>query len=352
MVKVIINGRGLGGAINGIPRYIYEIVSSIDKQIGNDIKAELVVPEGTVSDISLKNIKIVSLPKAPAWDYTRAERYARKKKALYVNLGGRGTWYKNSIATIHDIRVLTFGDGKLTRNTIKTRFKFGLSYFLAVHRAAKLVTVSEFSKKEIVRYSRLDPCRVSVIGSGWDHILRTDNDDSVFEEFPEIRKKGYYLAVSSIAPHKNFDWIVKNAARYPQNQYVIVGKTDKKIWSDSTDQFKDALIYLGYQSDRRIKSLLENSKALIFPSKYEGFGLPPLEALACGTSAIVSDIEVMHEIYGGSVSYINTDDTDIDLEKLSAANESAIGEVLEKHSWKISGRKWIDLIRSIQPDRK
>ena len=344
MKRIVINGRGLGGAVNGIPRYIFEVVNSIDKQLPEGLEAELVVPEGTVTGLDLRNIREVALPGCFAWDYRRAERYAAECGALYINLGGKGVWYKKSAATIPDIRLKVFGDGKLTKNVIKTKLKFGLSYFLAVHRARALVTISKFSKQEIVGFSKVSPGRVVITPCGWEHILRTDRDDTVFEEFGGIRKKEYYLAVSSIAPHKNFGWIVENAKIHPEYQFVIVGKTDPSVWLDETESFRENVIYLGYQSDERLRSLMENAKALVFPTLYEGFGIPPLEALALGTPAVVSDIEVMREVYGDTVKYIDPQDTSADLDGLLCEPCPPADSVLKKYSWKNAGRRWLKLI--------
>ena len=344
MKRIVINGRGLGGAINGIPRYMAETVRSLDRAIGDGYRAELVVPTGTKPGFELKKIRVVELPHRPAWDYTAAEHYARRQKALYINLGSKGVWYRNSIATIHDIRPLTIGDGKLTFNSLKTRLKFGISYHLAVRRSRVLNTISQFSKNEIIKYSGVRPGKITVIGCGWEHICETQSDCSVFDEFTDIKKGSYYFAVSSIAPHKNFGWIVENARLHPECQYVIVGKTDLRVWLDETDRFRGNVLYLGYQSDERVKALIENAKALVFPSRYEGFGIPPIEAIALGTPTIVSDIEVLREIYGDCTSYLDPDDPSVSLDELLKSKCAPSESLLKKHSWEAGSRKWLRLI--------
>ena len=344
MNRIVINGRGLGGAINGIPRYIAETVRSLDRIIGDGYRAELVVPAGTILGFKLGKIRVVELPQRPAWDYTCAERYAKRRKALYINLGSKGVWYRNSIATIHDIRPLTLGDGKITFNSLKTRFKFGISYHLAVRRSRVLNTISQFSKNEIIKYSGVRPRKITVIDCGWEHIRETKSDCSVFDEFTEIKKGSYYFAVSSIAPHKNFGWIVENARLHPECQYVIAGKTDLRVWLDETDRFRGNVLYLGYQSDERVKALIENAKALVFPSRYEGFGIPPLEAIALGTPTIVSDIEVLREIYGNCASYLDPDDSSVSLDELLKSKRASSESLLKEHSWEAASRKWLRLI--------
>ena len=194
-----------------------------------------------------------------------------------------------------------------------------------------------------MRYSKVAPDRIAVIGNGWEHMSEIVPDESVFEK-NGIRKGEYFLSVSNIAPHKNFEWIVENAASNPDNAYVVVGKAPSQSWGTSTDIFHDNVIYLGYQSDEALKALLCHCKALIFPSQYEGFGIPPLEALACGAKAVVSDIPVMREIYGNAVHYLDPDRPDVSIEELMSGELSNPQEVLSKYTWECAAQMWLKLI--------
>ena len=275
------------------------------------------------------------------WDIFSAEKHAKKVGALYVNLANRGGFYKNAIITVHDITAVkmykTFGKAFFH----KTGFQAG--YLPAIRFAKKIVTDSEFSKQEIMRYSKVSPERISVIYCGWEHMRDIVPDESVFEK-NGIRKGGYFLSVSSVVPHKNFEWVAKNAVANPDNSYVVVGKVLAKSWGTSTDIFRDNVIYLGYQSDEALKALLCHCKALIFPSRYEGFGIPPLEALTCGAKAIVSDIPVMREIYGDAVYYLDPNCPDVSIEELMRGELSNPQEVLDKYTWERAAKMWLKLI--------
>lgn len=343
-MRIIINGRGLDRAMNGIPRYITEVISSLDKQsdiVENEV--EVVIPEGTEISLSLNNIKITELKNCKAWDFRAAEAYAKKNNALYVNLASKGVVYKNSIATIHDIRVLRESCG-LSIREIKNYLKIKISYTLAVNNAKHLVTVSEFSKKEMMEYFQLPSSKISVIGNGWEHLENLVSDESIFDEYPDIKKGQYYFAIGSIAPHKNFKWIIKNKKKHPDTSFVIMGKVDESLWKNNSTEF-DGVTYVGYQSDARMAALMRNAKALVFPSLYEGFGIPPLEALAYGIPAIVADIPVMREIFGDSVHYLDVNDTEIDLDQVLQEKVLLPEMVLNEHSWKSAGEKWWTLIK-------
>lgn len=346
MKEVIINGRVLSMPLNGIPRYAWEIVHHLDLIDNLPFSITLALPEGTKLVKSLKNISIQFLPQGVMWDYVKCESYARRKKAIYINFASKGTLYRNSIITIHDIRVLRFRNRKTTFKTALTKLKFKFSYLLALHFAKLIVTDSQFSKNEIQKYSHIN--NIEVVGIGWEHMNEILSDNTVFDDYPQIRQAEYYLSVSSIAPHKNFEWLVENAKINPNNLYVIVGKIDPHLWSDETGKFPSNVLYIGFQEDAKVKALMEYAKALIFPSHYEGFGIPPLEALACGTMAVVSDIPVMHEIYEDSVSYIDPLNADCQLTTVKNNNFfEKTEQILQRNTWAIAAEQWVKIIQKI-----
>jgi len=105
------------------------------------------------------------------------------------------------------------------------------------------------------------------------------------------------------------------------------------------------VLFLGYISDAYMKWLMGHAKALLFPSRAEGFGIPPLEALALGRPAIVSDIPVLREIYGDTVHYIDPDQGTENLDALLEEETADPAPVLEKYSWDRAADKWLALIR-------
>lgn len=344
-VDVVINGRGLDLPTNGIPRYMREVLLYLDDLLKTEnIHIVLVIPENSKFDYSYTNIDIVKLPDRSLWDFLSAEKYARKNKALYINLASKGVLYKHSICTIHDIRVLREKSNVSWRN-IKTKLRIMVSYVLAVRNAENIVTVSQFSKKEIADYYNISEKKIYVIGNGWEHLESIEEDNTIFDEYPNIEKKEYYFSLGSIAPHKNFKWIIENKKKHPQRQYVVMGKVDTNIWEDTTDEMKD-IIYVGYQSDERMVALLKNAKALVFPSVYEGFGIPPLEALAYGIPVFVANIPVMHEVFGNTVCYFEPADYGVDLDNLLKMDHvESSNKVLREHSWEQSAKYWLELIK-------
>jgi glycosyltransferase involved in cell wall biosynthesis len=155
----------------------------------------------------------------------------------------------------------------------------------------------------------------------------------------------YYFALSSLAPNKNLKWLVETARQNPEETMVIAGGINTKVFGDASIPEAENVIYVGYVTDAEAKALLEGCKAFLFPTFYEGFGIPPLEALSCGAKAVVSDTAVMHEVYGESVGYLNPQEPAADIStKLSCAPSDSI---LEKYSWKKSAQTVADLLEEM-----
>ena len=100
---------------------------------------------------------------------------------------------------------------------------------------------------------------------------------------------------------------------------------------------------IGYAKDAEARALMKYCKAFVFPSTYEGFGIPPMEALCMGARIILGDIPVLHEIYGESALYINCNDADVNLDELldnsdAKKEKEAAVKVLDTHSWEKSAK--------------
>ncbi len=339
--RIVVNGKLLDHAMNGIPRYVCEVLKALDR-IGSDrYRITVIMPEGHDWAWHPANLEMVKLPPCAGWDLRQAERYARECGALYVQMANRGAVYRNSVCVVHDVRPLTEKPG-LSGKKWKNSLKYRMGFDLAIRNSREIVAVSCFTRDEILRLRPRFQKPVTIIGNGWEHLREIREDDRVFAEFPGLRKGKYILAVSSIAPHKNFRWIVENAKYNPELQYVIVGKTDTRLWSEDTGVFRDHVVYLDYRSDEQLISLYRNAGGLVFPSRYEGFGIPPLEAMSFGLKVWVSDIPVMHEIFGDTVRYIHPDRPEVRLQDLPEPAGRA-DQVLEKYRWAAAGQAWHDL---------
>jgi len=201
-------------------------------------------------------------------------------------------------STIHDVLFLDF-----------PHLKGVIGHFIrkmAVNRAIKLsthiFTVSEFSKSRILHHSPKVKS-ISVCYNGADNVL----EESVGK--PSIYVDGeYYIFVGNIKPHKGLNTLLdafeQSEVKESGRKLVIVGNQEAFKTSDTTVYKRiselsasNKIIFTGHIDNVSLIGLIKNAYCLVQPSEYEGFGLPPLEALRLGTPVIVSDIPVFKELY-------------------------------------------------------
>lgn len=170
----------------------------------------------------------------------------------------------------------------------------------AVPRGAKvadtITTVSEFSKSEIVAHLDVPHSKVDVVYNGIDKsFFATENE--VLDGLPQ----NYLLFVGSMNPRKNLKRVVesyvalKDQTNFP-HELVIIGPENKNIFKSVDIESRDDIVTPGFVTEGELKYAYEHADVFVFPSLYEGFGLPPLEALACGTPVVASKTTSLGEI--------------------------------------------------------
>ncbi len=352
-MRYVINGSFLLGSVLGVQRYAREITAQLDKLVkGKEYDVEIALPSVDSQKTSVfvskyqnmyENIRVVEIggKAGRRWEQINFDRYVKRTGAKPIYLCNEVSLFmKNGIVVVHDIAFKThpnfFTESGDWHEIIFRR----MMYAAAFHRADAVITVSRFSKKEILSNYRLKNSDIVVAGNGWQH-FKTDNiDEHVFDQYASRVKRGnYYFYMASLAPNKNIDWILKNAQNNPESTYVIAGKS----LGVSADKLKmNNVVYVGYVSDATAKALMKYCKAFLFPSTYEGFGIPPMEALCMGAKVVVGDIPVMHEIYEDVVKYVDCTNPQIKLDTIIDGwflERSRVAEVLNKHSWADSAEK-------------
>ena len=345
--KIVISGNPFVHGMNGIPRYEFEILKRIDLMFTENSDVELAVPADVKFDYAFKNIKVVRLANyCKLWDLRVLDKYAKKQNAVCVLFDNNGSMRVDSVVCIHDLIPIEISklSPKLKKDFTRQRLIMKFNLRLIKRKAKFVATVSNYSKALIESYINR---RVTVIGSGYEHILDIAEDGGIFTKYPRIHSQEYYFSIGNLAPHKNLNWVLKNAALYHENTYVIAGKAVASLKDDTSCNVPKNVIFVGYIDDGEMKSLMKNAKALLFPTFMEGFGLPPLEALALGTQAVVSDIPCLNEIYGKSVHYIDPNDFNVDLNNILNDPVESPQRVLSEHTWQKSAEKWFNLINEL-----
>jgi O-antigen biosynthesis alpha-1,2-mannosyltransferase len=188
-----------------------------------------------------------------------------------------------------------------------TRLYYRLHVKPAIRRARAVLTGSEYSRNEIVAWSGVEPERVVVIGCAAAAEF-TPTGDAYRPGYP------YILYVGNRKPHKNLGRLVRAFARSRHRgslRLVLPGGEDAQLLAlAQSEGVRERLVFLGPVSDVRLPELYRGAIALVFPSLYEGFGLPPLEAMACGTPVASSTATSLAEVVGQAALAFDPRDVD------------------------------------------
>lgn len=343
-MKVIINGRFLIHRVTGVERYAREILSELDKLIAPESMEMAVPPE--VEDIPVyKNIKVVKIGRLHnrLWEHVSFPWYVKKRKGISLNLCNVAPLSNPGIVCIHDMKIKAHPE----YFSKKFRIWYKLLFWNQTKRAKKIITVSEFSKKELKKYYNVPDEKIVVIPNAWQHYEKIEYDENTLKKY-KLNKNGFYFAMGSMEPNKNFRWIAETAIKTPDNIYAIAGSINNKVFSEGVGgECPTNVKLLGFVSDKEAKTLMRDCKAFLFPSIYEGFGIPPLEAMSAGCkNIVVSDTEVMHEIFGDSVEYIQYKRDKTEENHLEREEQKKM-KVLSRYSWNISAKLLVNEIGNL-----
>lgn len=345
-MKYAFNGRFLTKKITGQERFSLELISHIDKICEND--EFCVITSKLAKDLpKFENIEIVQTGtlKREAWEQFCLGPYVKKHHLKLVNLTSTFPLTHADIVCLHDVSV--FEIGRMFMHSAYGFFGTIWKRFLcriAAHSADKILTVSEYSKKKLNSILGIPLNKIYVVYNAWQHFNRVKADDTALERF-KLHKGDYFFSLSSLSPQKNFIWIKEVAQRNPNLLFVVTGKAEGFTKLGFDELKTDNIVFTGYLTDGGVKALMENCKAFIHPAIYEGFGIPPLEAMSCGAQVIVSTATCLPEIYGKAAHYIDPYDYNVDLEKLLAEPVEPSETVLNKFDWGHEAEKLLKILR-------
>ncbi|MCM8767436.1 MAG: glycosyltransferase family 4 protein [Candidatus Omnitrophica bacterium] len=222
------------------------------------------------------------------------------------------------VITFHDIAHLIFPE-MFSLFEVET-FKFAAKR--AVKKADRIIAVSESTKNDLIKYLNVKPDKIIVIHVGLYDFFYEIFDEDMIEKVKlkyGIRKK-YILSVGTIEPKKNhirlLNAFVKIKKKINDYQLIICGKPGWKFrefykrLSEINDKIRKDIIVTNYVPLRDLTILYKEADIFTFPSLYEGFGSPILEAMRCGVPVITSNISSMPEVAGDAALLINPEDED------------------------------------------
>jgi glycosyltransferase involved in cell wall biosynthesis len=203
-------------------------------------------------------------------------------------------------------------------------------------RARKVITISQFSRERLIEMCGIDPSKVAVTPLGYSDTFHPSTTEAIAAV--KVRYKlpeRYVVYVGSIEPRKNLARLVEAWARvaHLDCSLVMVG-VQGRIFSDlNMPAASQTILQLGRVPDHDLAALYSGALFLVYPSLYEGFGLPPLEALACGCPAIVSHATSLPEVCGEAALYFDPESVDDIAEKITLAlSDESLREHLRKRT--------------------
>jgi glycosyltransferase involved in cell wall biosynthesis len=347
---IVINARFLTQPITGVQRYAIELSLRL-KQMDPSIC--FVCPKNVVQHELFQKLdaQIVGYLTGHWWEQIELPRYLKRQHnpLLISPVGGAPAYYSNKIIAKHDITSVRYPQSF----SLPYRLLYAFLTPPILRNSLAVITVSEFSKQEISGYFKQLPSpSIHVIYNAAGQQFKTKENENK-ENSP------YLLAVSSYCHHKNIPRLIDAFSDLYQSgkiniPLIVVGGSYRSLGKRNFNVVSDnAIRFTGRVSDKELISLYQSATAFIFPSMYEGFGIPPLEAQACGCPVIASNAAAMPEVLGESALFFDPHSTleiqnaihriVTDASLRQSLREKGL-ENVKRFSWDTSARRLYDLI--------
>jgi glycosyltransferase involved in cell wall biosynthesis len=303
--RLYINGRFLTPALTGVPRYASCIVRAMDDALATRPatgRAEVVLlaPSGAATFPGLHAISMRQIGplKGHAWDQLTLAADAADGVLLSLCSAGP-LLHPRHIVVVHDASVFRIPEN------------FGGAY-RTLHRAldrgyarfSQIATVSRFSRNELSEI--LKPARpILLTPNAAEHVLAVPPDSTILDRL-KLGDAPFFLGLGSVKKNKNFAAAIEALRQGPKGtRLVIVGDRNDKVFGLQGTGLDDRVIWAGRCSDSEIVALMRAAHAFVFPSTYEGFGIPALEAMALGCPVLASTAPAVIETCGAGARYFD-----------------------------------------------
>ena len=337
-MRIGIDARFYGSLGKGLGRYTEKLIEHLE-ELDQENEYVIFLRRENFDEYLPKNQRFKKIVAQYAW-------YGWAEQSLFVWMLYRSDldlvhfphfnvpllYRKTFVVTIHDLILVHY---PTLRNTTRPQWVYTLKFLAyrlviasAVKRAAHIITVSQFTENDIVTQYPVARGKITVTYEAADAFCQWNaprNEEAFLRTTGLLRAvsgaqnlrvsrdiiQPYFLYVGNAYPHKNLPILFAVAKAFPEFLLVFVGKEDYfySRLRRQVEQIKVSnIIFAGFVTDAELSSLYRWAQAYLFPSLYEGFGLPPLEALARGTPVVASNRGSLPEILGDAALYFEPTD--------------------------------------------
>jgi len=357
-MKIAIDIQTTLGKPTGFGFYVSNLVEALKKRTGQDLELALIKPS-TEEDFST--------PQRFVWDQFTFPKKAKATNADILHqpcFSAPLNYKKPIVVTIHDIISLLFPE------TIPFASRMFYSKWMpfSYRKAKKIITISESTKRDIIRVLGIDEKKITVIPLAYDKKFETKISK---EKIDQVKakyglSKEYLLHIGTLEPRKNLDFLIDvfaDVIEEDQNSNLGLVITGKKGWyyeglfkKVKSLSLEKRVIFTGYIDEKDKAAIYQGAKIFTFPSVYEGFGLPPLEAMASGIPVISSDTSSMPEVIGEAGILLSPHDRSgwVKAIRELKTNENLYKKLVEKNKeqvkkfdWDITAQKTIEVYRQV-----
>lgn len=308
--RLFLNGKFYSGAVNGVHRVADRLLReleriAVDGGAPADWDMRLLLPAGATWAPDFAAIRAVPqrMGHTQFWEQALLPIAARSGTlASFANLAPRA--HSRKLTMVHDAQF------RLSPESYPTKLRLGYRALIPPGaRSSRLVlTVSDYARDSLGTFGIADPARTAVIHNGADHILEVAADPAVIDRHGLIRGS-YCVVFGSAARYKNlavvFDAFRRDDLRAVQ--LVVVGPSRERLAGAGVEAPPQA-VFVGGIDDQALRALYEGARCLLYPSRTEGFGLPPAEAMLCRCPVIAAPAGAVPEICRDAILYAGMDD--------------------------------------------
>lgn len=356
---IYVNGRFLSRPVTGVERYAREMLGALDKLltagIFESLPVAVLVPPNEFQAPGWNTLRIrkVGRLEGHLWEQFELPFHARHG-LLFTPCGAAPVAHSHNVVVIHDAAPFRAAGAytAVYRNYYKTL------HSLLARTAMHILTDSEFSRQELRECLRIPGDRISYSWLSGEHILRYELNESALSKY-QLSSKQYVLAVGSKNPNKNLHTLVRAFSQLPASDLclAIAGGSNSSVFAPS-HALAGRVRELGYVPDEDLRTLYHHAACFVFPSIYEGFGLPPLEALTVGCPVIVSRAASLPEVFGDAAVYCDPHSHEDIAQRISQVMQGdhpsaeAMRERAGQFTWERCARETFLVLRNLMPDKE